>query len=293
MSFVQQKKVTFFDVINYSLLAIISLVCIIPFLYTISISLTSQEVYVPFRFYLIPEKFSLEAYQYILSTSTFINALKSTAFVTVVGTVMNLIFTFTAAYGLTKKDFPHRGLFLAIIVFTLIFSAGIIPTYMLIQATGLLNSYWSLILPALTNSWNLIVVKSFMDSIPAELEEAALIDGCNDLVVFVKIIIPLSMASIAAFTLFFAVGYWNIYFEPLLYISDTQKRTLQVLVKSLVLDVNSQLAGSNPSYTDEIVVPSEVLRMAAVVFAMAPILVIYPFLQKYFVKGVMLGSIKG
>ena len=212
---------------------------------------------------------------------------------TAVGTVLNILFTFTAAYGLTKRELPHRGVINGLIVFTLVFNPGILPNYLLVRSLGLLDSYWALILPALSNAWSLIVVRSFMESLPKELEDAACIDGCNELMVFSRIIIPLSMASIAAFTLFFAVAHWNTYFEALIYISSSRKRTLQVLVKALILDASSNLAGATASYTDEIVVPSEILRVASVVLAMLPILILYPFLQKYFVKGVMLGSIKG
>jgi putative aldouronate transport system permease protein len=293
MSFISRKKISTFDMVNYLILFIICAVCIIPFLYVLSISLTADSAYEPFKFYLIPEKFSFAAYSYILSTVTFMNALKSTVFITVVGTFFNLLVTFTLAYALTKKEVPGRNIVLGLVIFTLVFSAGMIPTYLLVSKLGLINSYWALILSALTSAWSLIVVKSFMDSLPIELEEAAKIDGCNDLMVFIRIVVPISKASIAAFTLFFAVAHWNTYFDALIYLTDDTKRTLQVLIKSLVVDSNAGSAGSQMTSVDEIVLPSEILRLASVVFGMVPILVIYPFLQKYFVKGVMLGSIKG
>ncbi len=293
MSFVHKRGFSLFDAVNYLLVALISAACLLPFVYVVAVSLTSEDVYVPFDFRFFPKRLSFEAYTYILSTRTFMDALYSTVFVTTVGTALNLLFTFTAAYGLTKRELPHRGFINGLIVFTLVFSPGILPNYLLVRTLGLLDSYWALILPVLSNAWSLIVVRSFMESLPKELEDAACIDGCNELMVFNRIIIPLSMASIAAFTLFFAVAHWNTYFEALIYISSSRKRTLQVLVKALVLDASSNLAGSTAAYTDEIVVPSEVLRLASVVLAMLPILLLYPFLQKYFVKGVMLGSIKG
>jgi putative aldouronate transport system permease protein len=269
------------------LLLLVSACTIFPFLYVFSVSFTDPKVYVPLKFYLFPEKWSLATYSYLLSTNSFINALKSTVFITVIGTLLNIIVTFTMAYGLTKKTLPGRKVLLGGVVFTLVFSAGILPNYLLVKEMGLLNSYWALIWPALTNAWSLIVVKSFMDSLPPELEEAARIDGCTDLGVFFRIVIPLSMPAIAAFTLFFAVSHWNTYFNALIYLSDSKKWTLQVLVKTLVIDSDSQ--GSS----DSGLVPQETIRMASIVLAMAPILIVYPFLQKHFTKGVMLGSVKG
>ncbi|WP_315899177.1 carbohydrate ABC transporter permease [Paenibacillus cremeus] len=256
-------------------------------------SFTDPAVYVPLKFYLFPEKWSLAAYRYILSTNSFVNAIKSTAFVTAVGTVLNLIVTFMMAYGLTKKDVAGRGVILSGVVFTLVFNAGIVPNYILVKNLGLLNSYWALIWPALTNAWSLIVVKSFLESLPAELEESARMDGCSDIGVFLRIVIPLSMPAIAAFTLFFAVSHWNTYFNALIYISDTRKWTLQVLVKTLIIDSQSNGVGSQTVASDGGNAPLETIRMASIVLAVAPILVIYPFLQKHFAKGVMLGSIKG
>ncbi|SDD89759.1 putative aldouronate transport system permease protein [Paenibacillus sp. UNCCL117] len=292
MSFVQKKRMTLFDWVNYSGITLISAACIFPFLYVFSVSFTDPQVYVPLKFYLFPDKWSLESYRYILSTNSFLNALKSTTFITVVGTILNIIVSFTMAYGLTKRTLPGHKWIMGCVVFTLVFSAGIVPNYLLVKELGLLNSYWSLIWPSLTNAWSLIVIKSFMDSLPSELEDAARIDGCSDIGVFTRIILPLSLPAIAAFTLFFAVAHWNTYFNALVYIADSKKWTLQILVKTLVIDSNS-VAVAQAGASDEAVVPQETIRMASIVLAMAPILIVYPFLQKHFAKGVMLGSVKG
>ncbi|WP_159887599.1 carbohydrate ABC transporter permease [Paenibacillus puerhi] len=292
MSFVQKKRMTLFDWINYSGITLISAACLFPFLYVFSVSFTDPQVYVPLKFYLFPDQWSLESYRYILSTNSFLNALKSTTFITVVGTILNIVVSFTMAYGLTKKTLPGHKLIMGGVVFTLVFSAGIVPNYLLVKELGLLNSYWSLIWPSLTNAWSLIVIKSFMDSLPAELEDAARIDGSSDIGVFLRIILPLSLPAIAAFTLFFAVAHWNTYFNALVYIADSKKWTLQILVKTLVIDSNS-VAVAQAGASDEAVVPQETIRMASIVLAMAPILIVYPFLQKHFAKGVMLGSVKG
>jgi len=293
LSFVAQKKLTVFDWVNYTLLALISLLCVFPFIYVFAVSFTDPKVYVPLQFYVIPEKWSLAAYQYILSTNTFMNALGNTVFVTLVGTVFNLIVSFSLAYALTKKGMPGRNLILNFVIFTLVFNAGLVPNYLLVKELGLLNSLWSLIWPSLTNAWSLIVIKSFLESLPSELEDSGRIDGCSDLGVFLRIIVPLSMPAVAAFTLFFAVSHWNTYFNALIYLSDSKKWTLQVLVKSLVIDSDSNGVGQAGSVSDDRVLPQETIRMAAIVLSMVPILVVYPFLQKYFAKGVMLGSIKG
>lgn len=291
MSLVQKKGITLFDYCNYTLLLIISSICLLPFVYVLSVSLTAAEVYVPYKFYFFPEKFSLESYFYIVKTSSFQNAISNTVFITVVGTLLNLIFTFTLAYGLTKKTLPHRNLIMGMVIFTLVFHAGLVPNYLLIKQLGLLNSHWALIWSAMISSFNLIVVKSFFDSLPSELEDSARIDGCTDLGVFMRIVIPLSMPAVAAFTLFFAVAHWNTYFNALIYLSDAKKWTLQVLVKSLIIDASANSVEGSRS--EDVTLPVESIRLAAVVLAILPILVIYPFLQKHFAKGVLLGSVKG
>ncbi|WP_311764922.1 carbohydrate ABC transporter permease [Paenibacillus agricola] len=288
----QHKKITVFDIVNYTLLAIISVSCLFPFVYVLSLSLTDRAVYIPYEFHLIPEKLSLAAYSYILSSDSFLNALNSTLFITIVGSILNLVFTFTMAYGLTEKRLPHRKWIYGIVVFSLVFSAGLIPSFFLVKELGLMNSYWALILPSLTNAWSLIVVKSFMDSLPVEVIESAKIDGCTDLGVFGRIILPLSKPALAAFFLFFAVAHWNTYFNALMFLTDSKKWTLQVLVKSLVLDNRASTSGMEASIGDS-APPSETVRSAAIILAILPILFIYPFLQKHFAKGVMVGSVKG
>lgn len=293
MSFVHRnRRLTVGDWVNYSCLSLISIVSLFPFVYIFSVSFTDPSVYVPLKFYLFPEKWSLGSYSYILSNANFMNALKSTTFITVVGTLLNLIFTFSMAYGLTKKDLPSRNFMLSCVIFTLVFNAGLVPNYLLVKEFGLINSYWALIWPNLTNAWSIIVVKSFMDSLPPELEESAKMDGCTELGVFIKIILPLSKPALAAFTLFFAVAHWNTYFNALIYLTDHTKWTLQLLVKSLVMDAGA-MGGTGEPISEDGELPLETIRMSAIVLAMAPILVVYPFLQKYFAQGVMLGSVKG
>ena len=286
----KSQKFGFFDVCVYGIVGLVTLICLFPFLYVVSVSLTDPAVYVPYEFYLVPKKFSLEVYKSILYNGAFLTAIKNTVYVTVAGTVISVFATFAFAYGLTKKDMPFQKLFMVFVIFGLLFDPGMIPNYLNIRSLGLIDSYWSLILPAVMISWNVIIAKSFKEGIPGELEEAAKIDGCSYFGIFFRIIMPLATASIATLTLFIAVGEWNQYIKPLLYINDFQKRTIQVYIKSLLIDSTSSVGSAGDGSN---VLPSETVRLATVVLAMLPIMMVYPFVQKYFVKGVMIGSVKG
>ena len=286
------KKLTAGDFVLCLFVGIFSLICLAPFVYVFAISFTHHSAYVPLKFYLIPAKWSLENYRYLLSTRTFLDAISSTAYVTVIGTFVNLFVTFTFAYGLTRRSLPGQKFFTMLTIFTMLFSAGIVPFYMLIKDLHLINSLWALILSTATSAWNIIVVRSFMMGIPEELQEAAKIDGSSDIGIFLRIILPLSLPCLASFTLLFAVAHWNTYFNAMLFITDSTKWTLQLLVKSLIVDAGSQNAGMQGA-TDSAMLPQEPLRMAAVMIAMLPILVLYPFLQRYFVSGLTLGGVKG
>ena len=279
------------DYVIYFIIALFSFLCLFPFLYVVSVSFTAPEVYAPLKFIIFPEVFSLKSYAYIMSTKSFIRSMNNSIWIAVVGTVLSIIVTFTGAYGLSKSRMPGYKTMVSLITFTLVFNAGIVPNYMLIRTLGLMNNFWALVLPGLTNAWSLLVVRSFMASIPSELEESAKIDGGTDLNVFFQIIIPLSKAALATFTLFFVVAYWNSFFNIMLYTTSTDRWTLPLLIKSMVIDNESM--GFGVTATDERTVPQETIKMAAIVLSMVPIIVVYPFLQKYFQKGVMLGSIKG
>ncbi len=288
------KRFSVGDILVYSVVFLAAFLSIFPFLYVLSVSFTDPEVYIPLQFTVIPKRFSLEAYAFIMKTHSFTTAMFNSVFVTLVGTVFNLILTFTGAYGLSKKSMPGTKWILALITFTLVFNAGMVPSYLLVKDLNMINTYWSIIVPTMTNAWAIIVVRNFMVSIPTELEEAAKLDGCNDLQVFIKIILPLSTAVLATFALFFAVGHWNSYFNTMLYVTDTTKWTLPLIVKSMVIDSGSIGYGAAAGIAgDTKQVPQETIKMAAIVLSMAPIVILYPFLQRYFVKGVMVGAVKG
>ncbi|HML46906.1 MAG TPA: carbohydrate ABC transporter permease [Clostridia bacterium] len=289
----RRRRMSLFDMVVYVLLVSFGLICLLPFVYVVCVSLTDPSVYVPYKLYLIPEKASLAIYRYILSTPSFGDAMGNTLYVTAIGTLISLVTTYSLAYALTKVDIPGRKLFLGIVIFSLLFNAGLVPNFLNIRALGLDNSLWALILMRMTNSWSVLVAKTFLDGIPDELEESAALEGCSHIGTFTRIILPLATASIATLGLFFAVGYWNIYTDAILYITDSSKRTLQVLVKSLLVDANTTGQGNMAAAGADGVLPSETIRMATVVLAILPIMCVYPFLQRFFVKGALLGSVKG
>lgn len=285
-----KQGISFFDVVIHTILIFVVLACLLPFLYVLIVSFTDPEVYVPMEFQVIPKKVSFSVYWSILNTDTFLRTLGNTVYVTVIGTTLSIFTTFTFAYGLTKKDLPFHRVYIVVVLFGLLFNPGMIPEYMNIRSLGLLNNHWSLILSGLITSWNVVIARNFIQGIPIELEEAAKIDGCSYFSIFFRIILPLSTAALATLTLFIAVSNWNQYTKPLLYLNDYKLHTLQVYLKSLLVD--SDTMGMNAVQTDR-VLPSESIRMATVVLAMFPIMCVYPFVQRYFVKGVMIGSVKG
>ncbi|SDD41942.1 putative aldouronate transport system permease protein [Paenibacillus sp. UNCCL117] len=282
------------DNINIIVLAFVALLMLFPFYYMLAVSFTSYTEFVQTELLLWPKQWVADAYRFIFSSDAFIRSVGVTVFVTVTGTLFNLLLTSTMAYALSR-EITGKRVYLMMVLFTFIFSAGIIPMYLVVKATGLLNSYWALIIPGAISPFNLIVIRQFFMNIPGELQEAALIDGANDLQIFSRIVLPLSKPALAAFGLFYAVGHWNSYFGAILYISDPAKWTVQVILRQIVIVEEAMntlsagrdmMMGANPP-------PPETIGMAAILLATLPILIVYPFLQKHFAKGVMLGSVKG
>lgn len=275
-----------------SILILLASTMILPFVYVIVISFTHPSAYHSGQFYLWPKVWSTDAYQLILSGVGFLNSLKSSAFITLVGTPINLMCNAGLAYMLSVDELPGRKIVNRLVMVTILFSAGIIPNFVNMSNLKLINSWFAIILPAACGAWTVMVMKSFFNSIPNELKEAATIDGCGTLRIFFQIIIPLSKAMLATFTLFAFVSYWNVYFNAIMYITDTAKTPLQVYLQKLILssNISDVVDLQNPQAR---LVPQEIMRMAAMVVVVLPVLILYPFLQKYFSKGVMVGSIKG
>ncbi|MBD7969774.1 carbohydrate ABC transporter permease [Paenibacillus gallinarum] len=282
-----------FDAFNYVFLGLFGLVTVLPFLYIIGNSFATEAEITARSFFLIPKEFSISAYQYIFSSSTIFRSIGNSIFITVAGTIVNLFFTLTMAYPLSRKNFWGRNVVMNLVIFSMLFGGGMIPTYLVIRGLGLLDSYWALILPGAIGAFNLIVVKNFFQELPAGLEEAASIDGCTDIGVLWRIVLPLSKPVIATFALFYAVGHWNNFFSALLYLTDSAKWPLQIMLRQIVL-LSQGTVGDMANLDQNFVQPPEQsIKMAVIVVGTIPILIVYPFLQKHFAKGVLLGSIKG
>ncbi len=288
------RRVSAFNVVNVIVLLVVSIVTLFPLYYVLAVSFTSPDEYIrKSGFVLFPDEWTLRSYEYLLSTKSFINATGVSAFLAIVGTATSLTVTSGLSYAISRKRLRGRRIMMLFILVTLLFNPGIIPPYLLVRDLQLINSLWSLILPVLTNGWYVLLMKGFFDSIPDSLEEAARMDGCNDISVWFRIILPLSLPSLAAFGLFYAVSYWNTFFSAVLYINDHAKWPLQVLLQNMLIDSSTAAGGEVAlEMMMEQRIPPETLKMAAVVIATVPILLVYPFLQKHFAKGAMVGSVK-
>ncbi|MDQ0257355.1 putative aldouronate transport system permease protein [Evansella vedderi] len=278
-----------FDVFNHIILALIALAMIVPFLYVIAGSFATEAELARRPFFIFPETFTTGAYQYIFSTPTFIRSIGVSIWVTVVGTIVSLSLTLMMGYALSKSRLLGKNVIIYLVIFTIIFQGGMIPTYLLVRDLGLLNSLWALILPIAMNPMWLIIVISFFRSLPNELEESAKIDGASDIKIFLSIALPLSKPIIATFTLFYAVQYWGDYFNALLYISDNAKYPVMLLLQNIMTMADMRF-GEVDALVEQ---PDQSLKLAVIVVATLPIMFVYPFLQKHFAKGMLLGSVKG
>lgn len=268
----------------------ITVVMLYPFIYVISVSLSRSDIVRRGGLILWPRGMTIAAYRNIFATGIVTRSLLISAGVTIVGTVVSIGMTVTLAWGLTRtKDVPGARFVLYIALFTLLFGAGIIPNFLLVKALGLLNSYSSLVLPTAISAFNLVVIRNFFMSLPRELFDAARIDGANEWRILWSIGLPLSKAIIAVIALFYGVGYWNNFFNALLYLNDPHKYPAQLVLNLYVLQGTPLAQVQNPNATQ---VAPEVIKMAILVVATAPILIVYPFLQKYFTKGVLTGAVK-
>ena len=277
-----------FNAVSYAILALVGLAAVVPLLYVFSVSLTPYaEVLKNGGYVLFPKEITFNAYKTLLSYSAIPQSFKITLFVTVVGTAINLILTTLMAYPLSRKGLPGRRLFLFMVVFTLLFNGGIIPTYLIVKATGLIDTVWALIVPNAIWSFNVLVMKSFFENLPEELFESARIDGAHEWRILLQIVIPLSVPSMITIGLFYAVGHWNSFFAAIMYITDRSLFPLQVVVREILMMTQQPLENA------EDMVPTVTMQMSAVIFASLPIIAVYPFLQKHFTKGMLLGSIKG
>jgi len=287
-----------FEIANYAFLALLGAVTLGPFVYLIIGSVTEANYYRAVGVSLSPAHWNLNSYEVLLgSASRIYQSLKVTAFITVVGTFLSLAVTACLAYGLSKREVPGRNLIVVAILFTMLFSGGLVPFYVVVKSFGLINSLWSLILPVLVNAWYLLIMMKFYEALPAEIEDAARIDGCSELGLFWRIALPLSKPVLATMGLFYAVGYWNEWFWATVFLSDAQLYPLQLVLRGILSQVvpvvDPQASVDQAASAAQAMPPVEVLRMAAIMVTVLPIALVYPFLQRYFAKGVLLGAIKG
>jgi len=281
------------DWFNVIALAVIAGLMLLPFIHIFAVSFSSLEDVLRKDFILWPTNWTIDSYKVIFLSKQFIGSLGVTVTITVVGTLVSLILTASMAYALTRNVLGQRVILL-MVIFTILFNAGMIPVYLVVKSTGLINSLWALVIPGAISSFNLIVIRQFFLNIPSELSEAALIDGANEVRTFWSVILPLSKPALATFALFYAVGYWNKYFEGILYLNDARKWPVQVVLRQMVImNETTSTVGSDVMLQLENQPPPVTIQMAAILVATLPILVLYPFLQKHFAKGVMIGSVKG
>lgn len=284
-------------VLIHSVLICASIICLYPLINVVAKSFSEAHAVMENPMMIFPESFTLEAYKYVFKTPVLLKSFGITVFVTVVGTALNLLFTLTCAYSLSRTRAPGNKVMTWIAVIPLLFGAGLVPVYILLGNLKLLNSIWVLIIPSLLNPMNVLLARNFFWSIPDSLTEAAMVDGASEGSVLTRIILPLSKPIIATIGLFYAVGHWNDYFTGLYFINDNTKWPLQVLLKSIISDFNMQGMGqlqlASLATSGGLVLQPENIKAACIVFATIPIVLVYPFLQKYFVKGVIVGAVKG
>ncbi|MNI13080.1 L-arabinose transport system permease protein AraQ [compost metagenome] len=279
--------------INYVLLSLIGLSCLLPLIHIAALSLSDAHAVLSGAVTLWPKNWSLQSYSSLIEGTRVVTAFRNNVIITVVGVGLSMAVTILTAYPLSKKYFMGRRFFLLAAVFTMMFAGGTIPNYLVIKSLGIINTYWAIWLPGLVSTYNLLVLRTFFLNVPDEIDEAARMDGCSEWRLLVQMILPLSMPVLATLALFYGVGYWNTFLSVLIYINDTDKYNLTVLVQNMIKSqtVLQEVVTSQTDSTGDIT--AEGIKAAGVLVLIVPMLAVYPFLQKYFVKGVMLGSVKG
>ncbi|MFB5089214.1 carbohydrate ABC transporter permease [Psychrobacillus sp. PGGUH221] len=283
-----------FNVFNYVFLAIVAFLVIYPLIFVFSASLSNPQNVISGDMWLWPKEFTLDAYEKVFQNEDIINGFINTLKYTVFGTILNVVMTILAAYPLSRRDLKGRGFLMAFIVFTIFFSGGLIPTYLLIRNLGMLNTFWVMIIPNAVAVWNIIIMRTFFQSIPHELEESAMIDGAGNFRILWSVVLPLSLPVIAVMVLFYSVGHWNSYFQALIYLQDQEKFPLQLILRQILIQgqTDDMIKATSESFLAQ-QLSVEGLKYAVLIVANLPMLMLYPFLQRYFVKGVMIGSLKG
>jgi putative aldouronate transport system permease protein len=291
----RSKEDKVFDLINIFLVAIMVILVVYPLYFIVIASISNPNMIYEGKVWFLPKDITFEGYQRIFNDSKIWLGYKNSIIYTFVGTIVNVSFTLMAAYALSRRDLYGRNLIMFLFLFTMFFSGGLIPTYLVVKDLGLLNTMWALILPKAVAVWNVIVARTyFQTSIPNELLEAAKMDGCSDAKFFWKIVVPLSKPIVAVMVLFYAVGHWNSYFDALIYLNNEDLYPLQLILRNILIqnEASTQMISDLDSLAAKQRV-SELIKYGVIIVASIPLLILYPFVQKYFVKGVMIGGIKG
>jgi len=285
-----------FNFVNTCILCLLILAIVIPMLSVLGASFVSQaEVARRGEFILIPEDWDLSSYEMVFNSPNIWRGYRNTIMLVVVGTSSSMIATICMAYPLSKRKLRGRNAILGMVFFTMIFNGGTVPTYMLVSNLHLCDTFWALFVPTLMNTWNMLLMRNFFYSVPDALEEAALLDGANQAQILVKVYLPLSLSSIATITMFYGVAYWNAWWPGVIYLNANTWQPVQNIIRNIVAAANAAQSDLNVAGVadDYIMPPAHSLKCATIVVGTVPILVVYPFVQKYFVKGVMVGSVKG
>lgn len=284
-----RRKANGVDVIIYALLTLVSVTMIYPLINILSVSISSSNAYANNPLMVLPREITLTSYRWVLTHHLIISSYINTIIVTFAGTLLSLFLSATLAFPLSVPDLKGKRFIMPVIIFTMFFSGGMIPNFYLVRSLGWIDKLVALIIPGSLSVYNMILMKNNFEGIPASLKESAYIDGASDLTIFVRIVLPLSKPIIATILLFYAVGRWNSFFNAVIYIRSRDNWTLQLLLREIVTSTESLLNDS----TDIASIPSQSIKNAVIVVAILPIMCVYPFLQRYFVKGVMIGAVKG
>lgn len=279
----------------YTIIILFLVVVLYPIIFVISASFSDGTEVQLGRVYLLPVKPTLEGYRAVFSHKNVLTGYRNTIFYTMAGTIINVVITVVCAYPLSRRDLPLRGFFMFLYTFTMFFGGGLIPSYLLVNTIGMNNTIWALLIPGAMSVYNMIITRTFfMNSVPLELLEASQIDGCSDVRYFFSILLPLSQAVISVISLYYAVGHWNSYFSALIYLRDTNLQPLQLILRNILLASRISLNEfEDPDLMEGKIGLEFLVKYALIVVSTAPIMCLYPFVQKFFAKGVMLGSVKG
>jgi putative aldouronate transport system permease protein len=275
------------------LLILIAFSTLYPFLYVVMYSFSDSKAAMSGGLFLWPKKPTLVAFSMVMKTQQLYVSYLNTIYITVGGTVLSILVTALTAYPLSISGFIGKNAISMLIYFTMLFSGGMIPSYLLVRDLGLLDSRWSLILPSLVSAYNMFIMRNFFHAVPSSLRESACMDGASEVRILVQIMLPVSLPALAVQAMFYGIAYWNTFFESIMYINDTAKQTLQVYLRTLINMSAFAATGSAMDKVDNALLSEETMKMAAIASSVIPIIIVYPLLQKYYIKGVLVGAIKG